>query len=76
MRLIVMGQQAFGKDALEKILEAGHRRGRRGLLRAGQGRQARRSDQGVCARKGSAGLSAAHFKDQATLDELARSMPI
>ena len=32
MRLIIMGQQAFGKDVLAKLLEAGARRGYRGLL--------------------------------------------
>lgn len=71
MRLIVMGQQAFGKDALAKILEAGV--DEVVAVYCEPDREGKPVDpiKEFALEKGLPVYQPAHFKEQATLDELA-----
>ena len=71
MRLIVMGQQAFGKDALAKLLDAG--RDEVVAVYCEPDREGKPVDpiNEFALEKGLPVYQPAHFKDQATLDELA-----
>ncbi len=71
MRLIVMGQQAFGKDALAKILDAGT--DEVVAVYCEPDREGGSVDpiKEFALEKGIPVLQPAHFKEQATLDELA-----
>lgn len=71
MRLIVMGQQAFGKDALAKLLEAGT--DEVVAVYCEPDRDGRPVDpiKEFALEKGLPVCQPAHFKDQETLDELA-----
>lgn len=71
MRLIVMGQQAFGKDALAKLLEAGT--DEVVAVYCEPDREGRPVDpiKELALEKGLPVCQPAHFKDQETLDELA-----
>jgi methionyl-tRNA formyltransferase len=71
MRLIVMGQQAFGKDALAKLLEAGT--DEVVAVYCEPDRDGRPVDpiKEFALEKGLPVLQPADFKDQATIDELA-----
>ncbi|MEP0945084.1 MAG: methionyl-tRNA formyltransferase [Rhizobiaceae bacterium] len=71
MRLIVMGQQAFGKDVLEKLLDTGT--DEVVAVYCEPDREGRPADpiKAFALEKGLPVLQPAHFKDQATLDELA-----
>jgi methionyl-tRNA formyltransferase len=71
MRIIVMGQQAFGKDALAKILEAGT--DEVVAVYCEPDREGKPVDpiKEFATEKGLPVLQPAHFKEQATIDELA-----
>lgn len=71
MRVIVMGQQAFGKDALAKILEAGT--DEVVAVYCEPDREGKPIDpiKEFALEKGLPVYQPAHFKDQASLDELA-----
>lgn len=71
MRLIVMGQQAFGKDVLEKIIAAGT--DEVVAVYCEPDREGRRADpiKTAAMEHDLPVHQPAHFKDQATLDELA-----
>lgn len=71
MRLIVMGQQAFGKDVLAKLLEAGT--DEVVAVYCEPDRDGKPADpiKEFALEKGLPVLQPAHFKDQSTLDELA-----
>ncbi|MFZ1727840.1 MAG: methionyl-tRNA formyltransferase [Albidovulum sp.] len=71
MRLIVMGQQAFGKDVLAKLLEAGT--DEVVAVYCEPDRDGKPADpiKDFALEKGLPVLQPAHFKDQSTLDELA-----
>ena len=71
MRLIVMGQQAFGKDALAKLLEAGT--DEVVAVYCEPDRDGKPADpiKEFALEKGLPVLQPADFKDQATIDELA-----
>ncbi len=71
MRLIVMGQQAFGKDALAKILEAGTDEVI--AVYCEPDRDGGKIDpiKEFAQEKGIAVYQPAHFKDQQTIDEMA-----
>ncbi len=71
MRLIVMGQQAFGKDVLEQLLEAGT--DEVVAVYCEPDREGRPADpiKSFALEKGLPVHQPAHFKDQETLDELA-----
>ena len=71
MRLIVMGQQAFGKDVLEKLLEAGT--DEIVAVYCEPDREGKSVDpiKEFALEKGLPVLQPAHFKDQVTIDELA-----
>jgi len=71
MRLIVMGQQAFGKDVLEKLLEAGT--DEIVAVYCEPDREGKPVDpiKEFALEKGLPVLQPAHFKDQVTIDELA-----
>lgn len=71
MRLIVMGQQAFGKDALEKLLEAGTDEVVAVYCEPDKDGKPLDSIKEFALEKGLPVLQPAHFKDQATLDQLA-----
>ncbi|HPG21972.1 MAG TPA: methionyl-tRNA formyltransferase [Amaricoccus sp.] len=71
MRLIVMGQQAFGKDVLARLLEAGT--DEVVAVYCEPDREGRPADpiKEFALEKGLPVLQPAHFKEQATIDELA-----
>ena len=71
MRLIVMGQQAFGKDVLEKLLAAGT--DEVVAVYCEPDREGRPADpiKAAALEHGLPVHQPAHFKDQSTLDELA-----
>jgi len=71
MRLIVMGQQAFGKDVLAKLLDAGT--DEVVAVYCEPDREGKPVDpiKEFALEKGLPVLQPAHFKDQSTLDELA-----
>ena len=71
MRVIVMGQQAFGKDVLEKLLDAGT--DEVVAVYCEPDREGKPVDpiKAFAQEKGLPVHQPAHFKDQATLDELA-----
>lgn len=71
MRLIVMGQQAFGKDALDKILNAGV--DEVVAVYCEPDREGGKIDpiKEFALEKGIAVYQPAHFKDQQTIDEMA-----
>ncbi len=71
MRLIVMGQQAFGKDALAKLLDAG--KDEVVAVYCEPDKEGKPVDpiKEFAIEKGLPVLQPAHFKDQATTDELA-----
>ena len=71
MRLIVMGQQAFGKDVLAKLLETGT--DEVVAVYCEPDREGKPVDpiKEFALEKGLPVLQPAHFKDQATIDELA-----
>ncbi len=71
MRLIVMGQQAFGKDVLAKLLEAGT--DEVVAVYCEPDKEGKPADpiKEFALEKGLPVHQPAHFKDQATLDELA-----
>ena len=71
MRLIVMGQQAFGKDALQKLLDKGTDEVL--AVYCEPDREGAPIDpiKELALEKGLPVLQPAHFKDQTTLDELA-----
>jgi methionyl-tRNA formyltransferase len=71
MRLIVMGQQAFGKDALAKILEAGADEVAAVYCEPDREGSAVDPIKDYALEKGLAVEQPAHFKEQATLDQLA-----
>ncbi len=70
MRLIVMGQQAFGKDALAKLLDTG--RDEVVAVYCEPDKEGKPVDpiKELALEKGLPVYQPAHFKDQATLDEL------
>ncbi len=71
MRLIVMGQQAFGKDVLAKLLDEG--KDEVVAVYCEPDKEGKPVDpiKELALEKGLPVLQPAHFKDQATLDELA-----
>lgn len=71
MRLIVMGQQAFGKDALEKILDAGTDEVVAVYCEPDREGGAPDPIKVFAQEKGLPIEQPAHFKDQATLEQLA-----
>lgn len=71
MRLIVMGQQAFGKDALEKILDAGIDEVVAVYCEPDREGGAVDPIKVFALEKGLPVEQPAHFKEQATLDQLA-----
>lgn len=71
MRLIVMGQQAFGKDALQKLLDAGTDEIVAVYCEPDREGAAIDPIKELAAEKGLPVHQPAHFKDQQTLDELA-----
>jgi methionyl-tRNA formyltransferase len=71
MRLIVMGQQAFGKDVLAKLLEAGTDEVVAVYCEPDKEGAPADPIKAFALEKGLPVLQPAHFKDQATLDELA-----
>ena len=71
MRLIVMGQQAFGKDVLEKLLDAGTDEVVAVYCEPDKDGKAPDPIKAFAGEKGLPVLQPAHFKDQATLDQLA-----
>ena len=71
MRLIVMGQQAFGKDALAKLLEAGTDEVVAVYCEPDKEGKPVDPIKEFALEKGLQVLQPAHFKDQATIDELA-----
>lgn len=70
MRLIVMGQQAFGKDALQKILDAGTDEVVAVYCEPDREGAAFDPIKELALEKGLPVHQPAHFKDQSTLDEL------
>ena len=71
MRLIVMGQQAFGKDVLAKVLETGTDEVVAVYCEPDRDGKPVDPIKAFALEKGLPVLQPAHFKDQATLDELA-----
>ena len=71
MRVIVMGQQAFGKDALVKILEAGTDEVVAVYCEPDKDGRPVDPIKAFALEKGLPVRQPAHFKDQVTLDELA-----
>lgn len=71
MRLIVMGQQAFGKDALEKLLDAGTDEVVAVYCEPDREGGAIDPIKEFALEKGLPVHQPAHFKEQSTLDELA-----
>ena len=74
MRVIVMGQQAFGKDVLEKLLDAAN--DEVVAVYCEPDREGKPVDpiKAFAQEKGLPVHQPAHFKDQATLDELAKGL--
>lgn len=70
MRLIVMGQQAFGKDALQKLLDAGTDEVVAVYCEPDREGAAVDPVKELALEKGLPVHQPAHFKDQTTLDEL------
>lgn len=71
MRVIVMGQQAFGKDALAKILDAGTDEVVAVYCEPDKDGKPVDPIKEFALEKGLQVLQPAHFKEQATIDELA-----
>ena len=71
MRLIVMGQQAFGKDALAKVLETGTDEVVAVYCEPDRDGKSVDPIKTFALEKGLPVHQPAHFKDQATLDQLA-----
>lgn len=71
MRLIVMGQQAFGKDALQKLIDAGTDEVVAVYCEPNKEGAADDPIKEFALEKGLPVHQPAHFKDQKTLDELA-----
>lgn len=71
MRIIVMGQQAFGKDALAKILDAGVDEVVAVYCEPDRDGKPVDPIKEFALEKGLPVLQPAHFKDQASIDELA-----
>jgi methionyl-tRNA formyltransferase len=71
MRLIVMGQQAFGKDALAKLLDAGTDEVVAVYCEPDKEGKSVDPIKAFALEKGLPVLQPAHFKDQSSIDELA-----